>query len=203
MDPRKKRKAETRAHLLAVTADVLASGRSFDTLSLREVAKLGGIAPTSFYRHFHDMEALGFAVIEEHGRALFALMESVITQVSGGQSLIRASVEAIYDFIDKNQGVSRMLVQESMSPESPFREASENLFLALSSELAAYLEQEAQRRDVPVGYPRLAANAMVSIMFTTGIALLNSPAADKQRNVDAAVIKVKMIMLGAEALGAK
>ena len=202
MDPRKKRKAETRAHLLAVTADVLASGRSFDTLSLREVAKLGGIAPTSFYRHFRDMEELGFAVIEEHGRALFALMESVFAQVSVGQSLIRASVEAIYEFIDKNQGVSRMLVQESMSPESPFREASENLFLAVSSELATYLEQEAQRRDVPVGYPRLAANAMVSIMFTTGIALLNSPTADKQRNVDAAVIKVKMIMLGAEALGA-
>ena len=64
---RKKQKAETRQKLMDATAAELASGRSFDTLSLREVAKLAGIAPTSFYRHFHDMEGLGLALIEEHG----------------------------------------------------------------------------------------------------------------------------------------
>ena len=58
----------------------LASGRSFDTLSLREVAKLAGIAPTSFYRHFHDMEGLGLALIEEHGAG-------VGISKSGGESV--------------------------------------------------------------------------------------------------------------------
>lgn len=201
MDPRKLKKEATRQRLLAVTAEILASGRSFDSLSLREIAKLAGIAPTSFYRHFHDMENLGLAVIDERGKALFAVMEKVRGEVAEGHGVIRASVEAIYDFIANNQGVSRMIVQESMSPDSAFREASENLFLSMSSELADYLEQEARQRNVPVGFPRLAANAMVSIMFTTGISLLNSPATDRQRNIDAAVIKVKMIMLGAEALG--
>ena len=61
MDPRKKKKEETRQRLLAVAAQTLASGRSFDTLSLREVAKLAGIPPTSFYRHFHDLDDLGLA----------------------------------------------------------------------------------------------------------------------------------------------
>ena len=117
--------------------------------------------------------------------------------------LIRASVEAVYDFILTNQGLSRMIVQESLSPESPFHDASEKLFLALSSDLAEYLEQEAQERGVPVGYPRLAANLMVSVMFTTGIALLNAPEGDRDRHVDAAVIKVKMIMRGAESLAAR
>ena len=200
MDPRKQQKAAIRQQLLDVTVDSLASGRSFDSLSLREVARRAGIAPTSFYRHFHDMEELGLAVIDAHGKAVFALMERVKEQVSSGEPLIRASVEAVYDFIASNQGVSRMIIQESMSAESAFREASANLFLSMSSELAAYLEQEALKRDVPVGYPRLAANAMLSIIYTTGIALLNSPALDRERNVEAAVIKVKMIMLGAEQL---
>ena len=203
MDPRKKKKEETRQRLLAVTAETLATGRSFDTLSLREVAKLAGIPPTSFYRHFRDMDELGLALIEEHGRALFALMESVRGQVASGRSLIRASVEAVYEFISDNQGVSRMIVQESMSPESPFREASEGLFLAMASDLADYLEREALERQVPIGYPKLAANSMLSIMFTTGITLLNSPEVDRDRHINAAVIKVKMIMLGAESLGAK
>ena len=42
----------------------------FRHVSLREIAKLAGIAPTSFYRHFHDMEGLGLALIEEHGKTL-------------------------------------------------------------------------------------------------------------------------------------
>lgn len=200
MNSKTTRKAETRQHLLTVTAGALATGRSFDTMSLREIAKLAGIAPTSFYRHFHHMEDLGLALIEEQGKALFAVIEDVRSHVTQGQSLIRSWVGAVYDFILANQGLSRMIVQESLSPESPFRETSESLFLALSSDLADYLEQEAQRRDVPLAYPRLAANAMVSIMFTTGIALLNTPEGDRDRHVDAAVIKVKMILRGAESL---
>ena len=200
---RKQQKALTRQRLMDAVAAELASGRSFDTLSLREAAKLAGIAPTSFYRHFHHMEDLGLALLEEHGKSLFALMENVRGQVTDGRSLIRASVEAVYDFIFTNQGLSRMIVQESLSPESPFRDASENLFLAISSDLAEYLEQEARKRGAPLAYPRLAANAMVSIMFTTGIALLNAPEVDRDRHVDAAVIKVKMIVRGAESLAAK
>ena len=185
----------------AVAAE-LATGRSFDTLSLREAAKLAGIAPTSFYRHFHRMEDLGLALIEEHGMALSALIENVRGHVTGGKSLIRASVEAVYDFILTHQGLSRMIVQESLTPESPFRDASGNLFLAMSSDLSEYLEHEARTRGASIAYPRLAANAMVSIMFTTGIALLNAPDADRDRHIDAAVIKVKMILRGAESLAA-
>ena len=65
---RKQQKEETRHKLMDAATAELASGRSFDTLSLREIAKLAGIAPTSFYRHFHDMEGLGLALIEERSR---------------------------------------------------------------------------------------------------------------------------------------
>ncbi len=203
MDPRKKKKEQTRQRLLEVTAQALASGRSFDTLSLREVAKLAEIPPTSFYRHFHDLDALGLALIEEHRKALVSLMEDVRGQFANGESLIRASVEAVFEFISDNQGVSRMTVQESMSPGSAFREASESVFLTMASDLADFLEKDAEQRQVPIAYPKLAANAMLSIMFTTGITLLNSPEVDRERQINAAVIKVRMIMHGAETLGAR
>ena len=203
MDPRKKKKEQTRQRLLEVTAQALASGRSFNTLSLREVAKLAEIPPTSFYRHFHDLDALGLALIEEHRKALVSLMEDVRGQFANGESLIRASVEAVFEFISDNQGVSRMTVQESMSPGSAFREASESVFLTMASDLADFLEKDAEQRQVPIAYPKLAANAMLSIMFTTGITLLNSPEVDRERQINAAVIKVRMIMHGAETLGAR
>ncbi|MCP5092627.1 MAG: HTH-type transcriptional repressor FabR [Gammaproteobacteria bacterium] len=198
---RKEQKEETRRKLMAAATAELASGRSFDTLSLREVSKLAGIAPTSFYRHFHDMEGLGLALIEEHGEALVALMNDVREQATDGQSLIRVSVKALYDHMLSDQGTSRMIMQESTSPESVFREASEKLFLTLSSELADYLVREAQERGVPLGHPQLAANSLVSIMFTSGIALLNTPAEEQHRHIEAAIIKLRMIMHGAEAMG--
>ena len=184
----------------AATA-ALASGRSFDTLSLREIAKLAGIAPTSFYRHFHDMEGLGLALIEEHAAGLLTLMHSVREQASEGRSVIRASVETLFDYIFSNQGMSRMILQESMARESAFRKAAEKLFVTMSSDLADFLVWDAQQRGVPLSHPQLAANSAVAILFTTGIALLSTPAEDRDRRIEAAIVQLRMIMRGAEAMG--
>ena len=179
----------------------LSSGRSFDTLSLREVAKTAGIAPTSFYRHFHDMEGLGLALIQEHSEALLNLMHDVREQASEGRSVIRASVETLFDCIFRNQGLSRMILQESLSPHSPFRTASERLLMTMSRDLEEFLTWDAERRGVPLGYPQLAAESTVAILFTTGIALLDMPAAVRERHIEDAIVKVRMIMRGSEAMG--
>lgn len=198
---RKKQKEETRQKLMDAATAELASGRSFDTLSLREIAKLAGIAPTSFYRHFHDMEGLGLALIEEQAAGLLTLMHSVREQASEGRSVIRASVETLFDYIFSNQGMSRMILQESMARESTFRKAAEKLFVTMSSDLADFLVWDAQQRGVPLSHPQLAANSAVAILFTTGIALLNARAEDRDRRIEAAIVQLRMIMRGAEAMG--
>ena len=198
---RKQQKEETRQRLMNAAAAELALGRSFDTLSLREVAKLAGIAPTSFYRHFHDMEGLGLALIEEHGVGLLTLMHRVREQASEGRSVIRASVVTLIDYIFSNQGVSRMILQESMAREGAYRKAAETLYITLSKDLANFLVWDARQRGVPLGHPQLAANSAVAILFTTGIALLNAPVEDRNRSIEAAIIQLRMIMRGAEAMG--
>jgi AcrR family transcriptional regulator len=198
---RKQQKAETRQKLVAAAASELATGRSFDTLSLREVSKLAGIAPTSFYRHFHDMDDLGLALIEEHGRSILELMHQVREQASESRSLIRSSVETLFDYFLSNQGVSRMILQESSSLQSPFRGAAQELLVTLSRDLAEYLVQEAEERGVPLGHPGIAAQSIVAILFTAGIALLNTPVVDRERHIEAAIIQLRMIMRGAEDMG--
>lgn len=199
---RKQQKEETRQKLMDAATAELASGRSFDTLSLREVAKLAGIAPTSFYRHFHDMEGLGLALIEEHGAGLLTLMHRVREQASAGQSVIRASVKTLFDYIFSNQGVSRMILQESLARESAFRKAAKKLFVTMSVDLADFLAWDAEQRGVPFSHPQLAANSAVAILFTTGIALLDTPEADRDRGIEDAIIQLRMIMRGAEDMGA-
>jgi len=177
---RKKQKEETRQKLMHAATAALASGRSFDTLSLREIAKLAGM---------------------EHAAGLLTLMHTVREQASEGRSVIRASVETLFDYIFSNQGISRMILQESMARESAFRKAAEKLFVTMSSDLADFLVWDAQQRGVPLSHPQLAANSAVAILFTTGIALLNTPAADRDRRIEAAIVQLRMIMRGAEAMG--
>lgn len=200
---RQQQKAETRQKLLDAAAAELASGRSFDTLSLREVSKLAGIAPTSFYRHFHDMEGLGLTLIEQCGESLRKLIHDVLHQASEGRSLIRASVETLFEYFYSNQGMSRMILQESMSRQPEFRRAAERLMQTMSSDLADYLEEEARERGVPLGHARIAADSMVAILFTAGIGLLDTPADEHDQHVETAVIQLRMIMRGAEAMGQK
>lgn len=198
---RKQQKEETRQKLMDAATAELASGRSFDTLSLREVARLAGIAPTSFYRHFHDMEGLGLALIEEHGAGLLTLMHRVREQASEGRSVIRASVETLFDYIFSNQGVSRMILQESLARESAFRKAAKKLFVTMSVDLGDFLIWDAEERGVPLSHPQLAATSAVAILFTAGIALLDTPAEDRDRCIEDAITQLRMIMRGAEAMG--
>ena len=147
------------------------------------------------------MEGLGLALIEEHGAGLLTLMHRVREQASEGRSVIRASVETLFDYIFSNQGVSRMILQESMAREGAFRKAAEKLYITLSKDLANFLTWDAKQRGVPLSHPQLAANSAVAILFTTGIALLNAPVEDRDRSIEAAIIQLRMIMRGAEAMG--
>jgi len=52
MGVRAQQKEKTRRSLVEAAFSQLSAERSFASLSLREVAREAGIAPTSFYRHF-------------------------------------------------------------------------------------------------------------------------------------------------------
>jgi AcrR family transcriptional regulator len=43
----------------------MSDGRSFVSISLREVTREAGVVPTAFYRHFKDMDELGLALVDE------------------------------------------------------------------------------------------------------------------------------------------
>jgi hypothetical protein len=71
----------------------------------------------------------------------------------------------------------------------------------MSKDLAEFLIWDARNRGVPLAHPGLAADSMVAILFTTGIALLNTPDRDREKHIEAAIVQLRMIMRGAEAMG--
>jgi TetR/AcrR family transcriptional regulator, fatty acid biosynthesis regulator len=65
INPEKKEDRERVAHSLLRVTLRLAYAHGFVSLGLREVSRAADIAPTSFYRHFADMEELGRALVED------------------------------------------------------------------------------------------------------------------------------------------
>jgi len=64
INPEKKEDRERVARELLRVTLRLAAAHGFVSLGLREVSRAAEIAPTSFYRHFADMEELGRELIE-------------------------------------------------------------------------------------------------------------------------------------------
>ena len=89
---RAQQKEKTRRQLIDAALSQLSAERSFSSLSLREVAKEAGLAPTSFYRHFADMDELGLTLVDEAGLTLRQLMRQARQRIEKGGSVINISV---------------------------------------------------------------------------------------------------------------
>lgn len=67
-------KQRTRAALMEAALRLMSAGRSYTSLGLREITREAGLVPTSFYRHFADLDELGLALVEETGLTLRRLL---------------------------------------------------------------------------------------------------------------------------------
>ena len=67
-------KLRTRAMLMDAALRLMSGGRSYTSLGLREITREAGVVPTSFYRHFADLDELGLALVEETGLTLRRLL---------------------------------------------------------------------------------------------------------------------------------
>ena len=117
---RAQQKEKTRRALVDAAFNQLSAEKSFSNLSLREVAREAGIAPTSFYRHFKDMDELGLAMVDESGLVLRQLMRQARKRIEKGGSVVALSVETFFELINDRPNVFRLLLRESSAHRKPF-----------------------------------------------------------------------------------
>lgn len=162
---RAQQKEKTRRQLINAALGQLSSERSFSSLSLREVAKEAGLAPTSFYRHFSDMDELGLTLVDEAGLTLRQLMRQARLRIAKGGSVIQISVLTFMEFIEDNGNIFRLLLRERSGTSPAFRAAVNREIRYFTMELCDYLEQ-ANALEHKIAY--LQAHAAVTIVFNAG-----------------------------------
>ncbi|NQY64612.1 MAG: HTH-type transcriptional repressor FabR [Alteromonadaceae bacterium] len=193
-------KEKTRRQLIDAALGQLSAERSFSSLSLREVAKEAGLAPTSFYRHFSDMDELGLTLVDEAGLTLRQLMRQSRQRIEKGGSVIQISVVTFMEFIESNGNIFRLLLRERSGTSAEFRAAVSREIRYFTLELCDYL-QHANKLTAEVAY--LQANAAVTIVFNAGADALDIEKKERQQLVEATIQQLRFIARGASELSAR
>ncbi|MEX1222491.1 MAG: HTH-type transcriptional repressor FabR [Idiomarina sp.] len=194
---RAKQKEKTRRALIDAAMNQLSAEHGYASLSLREVAREAGIAPTSFYRHFQNMEELGLTLVDESGLALRQLLRQSRQQIARGGSIIRSSVDTFMQFVAGNTAIFRLLLQERSGTSREFRLAVARELSHFKAELVDYLvdEQKYHRQ-----LAELQADAIVRIVFSAGADSLDSNPQEREDLTEATVQQVRLVARGAAAV---
>jgi TetR/AcrR family transcriptional regulator, fatty acid biosynthesis regulator len=100
---RAQRKLRTRENLMAAALRLIAQGRGFTSLGLREITREAGVVPASFYRHFKDMDELGLALVEETGLTLRRLLREARRTGVKPLHIIRQSVRIYRQYMKEHR----------------------------------------------------------------------------------------------------
>jgi len=194
---RAQQKEKTRRQLIDAALGQLSAERSFSSLSLREVAKEAGLAPTSFYRHFSDMDELGLTLVDEAGLTLRQLMRQARQRIEKGGSVIQISVQTFMEFIENNGNIFRLLLRERSGTSEEFRAAVNREIRYFTLELCDYLEK-ANRLDRDIAF--LQANAAVTIVFGAGAEALDFSKTEQEDLASRTIQQLRFIARGASDL---
>lgn len=93
-------------------------GRHYSSVSIREVAKGGGVVPTAFYRHFTDMDDLGLNLVDELSLMLRQLLRKARQAVTEPGQLIDMSLSLLFDYVQANRA-SFVFMCQSLTGGSP------------------------------------------------------------------------------------
>lgn len=197
---RAEQKERTRQAIINAAFSQLSAEKSFASLSLREVAREAGIAPTSFYRHFADMDELGLTLVDEAGLMLRQLMRQARLRIEKNGSVINTSVQTFMEFVADNSDVFRLLLRERSGTSAAFRAAVAREIQHFSAELAHYLRKQTA---CSAEQAQLQAEAMVTLVFHTGADALDAPKEQYAQLTRRTVLQLRWLAHGAASYGRK
>jgi AcrR family transcriptional regulator len=133
---KKQEKDRVRMELMRATLQ-LAAQHGYSALGLREVARQADIAPTSFYRHFADVEELGFAVVDNLVEpALTAVIDDAQRAASAGKDALHAMLESLLRAALQDAELMRFILAERHGVRVPLRHKLQAQLARLAEALA-------------------------------------------------------------------
>ncbi len=195
---REERKRQTREALLSSALELL-EDRSFDSLSLREVARRAGVVPTAFYRHFESTEELGLVLVDQSFRTLRDMLRAARADPARFERVIRSSVEILVSYVHANRQQFRFVTRERFGGVAALRVAIRSEIRLFASELATDLARFPYLSAWSTEDLQMMAGLIVHAMVSTTEAILDAPLDSAQAEEEAirnAEKQLRLITLG-------
>jgi AcrR family transcriptional regulator len=192
------RRRRTRQALLDAALIQIEDGHSFDSLSLRSVARAAGVVPTAFYRHFESMDELGLALVEESFRTLRTMLREA-RENAQPEHIIHRSVEILMDHVREHRQHFVFVVRVGYTGNIVLRHAVRNEIRLFTSELATDLARFPVLRKWTTADLQMLAGLLVNTMIATVGAMLDAPVAAPEAEAEIARVaekQLRLILLG-------
>jgi AcrR family transcriptional regulator len=135
-DRQRRKPGETREKLMGAALALVGKGRNFGSLGIREVTRQAGVVPTSFYRHFRNVDDLGLQLVDELGLVLRRMMREARENVLQADKLIEESVGIFLAHAQANRSFFLFMAQGLAGESRAVREGIRSEMRFFSNELA-------------------------------------------------------------------
>ncbi|PTU31363.1 HTH-type transcriptional repressor FabR [Stenotrophobium rhamnosiphilum] len=197
---RDERKLRTRSSLLDAALTLMQQGRSFTSLGLREITREAGVVPTSFYRHFRDMDELGLALVDDGGATLRSLLREARKESAPVSDIIRRSVTIYKEFL-LDRHMHFMFIAGERSGGSPvIRSAIRNQVNLFVLEMSQDLRRLNFLPHLSTATLQMLCGLVVNTMLNAASDILDMPPDEptlEQELLDNFVKQLRLIFLGA------
>ncbi|MBP5993044.1 MAG: TetR family transcriptional regulator [Acinetobacter sp.] len=167
MSIRDERKQQSRQALLDAALSLSTSGRSFSSISLREVAREVGLVPTAFYRHFQDMDELGQELVDQVALYLKNVMHQLGQGLAQAEANPEMSIELFFDAIDQSPTPWIFMIAERWGGSEMVRRAIAREIDFLNIDLAEDLRKFEIVQNFDHGDDlKVLANILINLCFT-------------------------------------
>ncbi|MBC2716480.1 MAG: TetR family transcriptional regulator [Desulfobacteraceae bacterium] len=211
----KKQKEKTSQALIQAALQLCAE-EGYASLSLRSVARKAGIAPTSFYRHFREIDEMGVAMVAQAKEVMDNCLaqarkkmtfpaikksDSPAHLLKSIECMTRPFAETFINFLKKNNQLLHLFFQERTGSSEAMRKAIFDATDQLTELLAEDLKQLSESSKNKLGDVRLISETMLTIVSSSGMEMLVHPKAkpgDITGDITGrAIQKLNLLLLGA------
>lgn len=190
----------------------LCAEEGFASLSLRSVAREAGIAPTSFYRHFRDIDELGISmaldakkILDECFAAIRRRLGAAATPEPDSQPEAPDAVEAFVGpfteifmaYCSSHNRLLRLFFQERTGSSKALRSA----IAVETGKLIDFLSQDLKNLALSMGKPvadnRLLAEMLLIISMASGMEKMLNPEISDETVMTSMKQKLRLLVTGA------
>lgn len=169
------RRQQTRQALLEAARSRMDAGESFDSISLRSVARAAGVVPAAFYRHFASMDELGLVLVDESFLSLRGMLRRAREDGLPPEHIVRRSVEILVEHVLVHRQHFAFVASARSSGNGVLRHAIRNEIRLFTSELATDLVRFPILREWTTEDLQMLAGLLVNSMIAVIEAIIELP----------------------------